>query len=327
MHICIAGAGAIGGALAARLADAGEDVCVLARGATLAALRRDGLRLRDLAGSFNVRVPASDTADFGPQDVLFLCAKTHSLAALLQQAAPLIGPHTIVVPTVNGIPWWYFHGEGGPHAGKPIEAVDPRGELLAKTPLPQLIGCVVYMTAESTAPGVVMSNSLHKLVLGEPGGPAGARMHALCDMLNAAGIQALASDHIRDNIWTKVAANLSSNPLSVAAGGATLGQIYGRPPLRDVAESIVRETVAVAETYGARLTESPTALLDRSATLGDFRTSMLQDFDAGRPLELAAIGDAVLELADRYDIAMPTTRAILSLARFRSDRRAEQRDG
>lgn len=322
MRLCIAGAGAIGGVLAARLAHAGQDVSVLARGATLAALRGKGLVLRDLSGEAHVRVPASDKAEFGLQDVLFLCTKTHQLADALTLCAPMIGPGTVIVPTINGIPWWYFHAEGGPHEGTHVEAVDPGGALLAVTPLARLVGCVVYMTAETTGPGSVVSNSPHKLILGEPGGPASERVRRLCDALNAAGIAAQASDRIRDNVWSKVAANLSSNPISVAAGGATLGQIYSPGPLRAVAGDIIDETIAVAEAYGARLTETRLAMLDRAAKLGSFRTSMLQDFQAGRPLELAAIGDAVLELALRYDIPMPVTRAVLSITRFRDERRS-----
>ncbi|HEY0294704.1 MAG TPA: 2-dehydropantoate 2-reductase [Bordetella sp.] len=322
MRICIAGAGAIGGALAARLAHAGQDVSVLARGATLAALRADGLTLRDLSGEVRARVPASDTADFGPQDAIFLCTKTHHLAEMLALCAPMIGPDTVIVPAVNGIPWWYFHAEGGPHAGKPVAAVDPDGALLAVTPLAQLVGCVVYMTAETPKPGTVLSNSPHRLVLGEPGGGLSPRVEQLCQALTGAGIETQASPRIRDGIWSKVAANLSSNPLSVAAGGATLGQIYGQEPLRSLAENVIRETMAVAQAYGAQLANDPATMVERAAKLGDFRTSMLQDFHAGRPLELAAIGDAVLELAERYDIPMPTTRSILSITRFRDARRS-----
>lgn len=310
-RIGIAGAGAIGGTLAARLSAAGHEVSVLARGATLAALRRNGLVLRDLSGELRSRPPASDRAtDLGPQDVVFLCAKSHGMADLLEAAMPLIGPDTVVVPAVNGIPWWYFHGVSGPHAGQPVRAVDPQGALLARTPLSRLIGCVVYITAESPEPGVAVSRSPHRLVLGEPGGGGSDRLARLCVLLDEAGIAAQPSPSIRETIWAKLAANLSSNPLSVVAG-ATLGQIYGEMPLRGLAEAIVRETLAVAEAYGARPSVEPRALLDQGATLGDFRTSMLQDFEAGRPLELA----------DRYAVPMPTTCAVLSLARFRAAQR------
>ena len=322
MRLCIAGAGAIGGVLAARLAHSGQEVSVIARGATLAAIRGRGLTLRDLSGEIHVDVPASDQADFGPQDAIFLCAKTHQLAGMLALCAPMTGPDTVIVPAINGLPWWYFHAEGGPQAGRHIEAVDPGGALLAMTPLARIVGCVLYMTAQAAAPGMVESNSPHKLILGEPGGPAGDRVRRLCDALNAAGITAQPSDRIRDNVWSKVTANLSSNPVSVAAGDATLEQIYGPGPLRSVASGIIDETIAVAHAYGARLTETRDAMLDRAAKLGPFRTSMLQDFLAGRPLELAAIGDAVLELARRHGISMPVTEAVLAITRFRDERRS-----
>ncbi|WP_459617148.1 ketopantoate reductase family protein [Bordetella sp. 2513F-2] len=317
LRICVAGAGAVGGTLAARLARAGHQVSVLARGATLAALRRDGLCLHDRSGCTRVHVPASDQPEFGPQDAIFLCAKAHSLAPLVRQAWPMVAGHTVLVPAVNGVPWWYFQGETGPLAGQAVRAVDPEGWLLANVPWRQLLGCVVYITAESPAPGVVVSRTPHRLVLGEPDNQPGERLSRLCALLRLAGIDAEPAPRIRDAIWTKLAANLSSNPLSVITG-ATLRQIYGPTPLRELAAAVIGELDAVAQAHGARLMLPPAELLALGERMGDFRTSMLQDYENGRPLELAAIGDAVLELAGRHHLPMPTTRAVLALARYRA---------
>jgi 2-dehydropantoate 2-reductase len=321
LRICVAGAGAVGGMLAARLANAGHLVSVLARGANLAAIRHNGLRLEDPDGTHDSHPAASDIPEFGPQDIIFVSAKTHSLAGLLPHLGPLLSPETIVVPTINGIPWWYFQGEGSRLEGEVVHAVDPDGALLAAFPIHHIVGCVVYINAEMKTPGVVTASSKHRLILGEPRGAASARVRELCAVLAEAGIEALATDTIRDAVWSKVVANLASNPLSVVSG-ATLGELFGGTELRDIVAATIREGMLVGATYGARFALDPQSLIDMGAKLGAFRTSMLQDFEHGRPLELAAIGDAVLELAARHDIAMPITRAILALASFRATRRA-----
>lgn len=314
--ICIAGAGAIGGTIAARLARAGLDVSVLARGATLDALRRDGITLTDLEGTHQVPVRASDQPDFGVQDVIFVCAKAHDLPALLPRLAPLIGAHTIVVPAVNGVPWWYFHGEGGRFAGEPVRAVDPDGALAAALPLHHVIGCVVFITAESPRPGHVVARNPHLIMFGEPDHSQSERLRALCATVERGGIEARPLDRIRDKLWTKIIANISTNPLSVITG-ATLEELYRPGELQDTVSAIMREVLLVAASYGARVEIDPLTFLELGAAMGPVRTSMLQDYERNRPLELAAIGDAVLELAARFDIPMPVTRRVIALARFR----------
>jgi 2-dehydropantoate 2-reductase len=317
-RVCIVGAGAIGCTLAVRLAMAGQHVSVLARGATLAAIRQQGLVLTDLEGTHTVQVQAGDDpAAFGVQDVIFVCTKADALAGVLPTLASLIGPDTIIVPAVNGVPWWYFNRHQGRFADQRINAVDPDGVLGRAVDVQHVIGCVVYITAQVEAPGVVRASNPHLMVLGEPSDEITARVRVLCSMLGKAGIEARATDRIRDTLWTKIIANLTSNPLSVITG-ATLQQIYACAELTPSVLGVMHEALLVAASYGARVALDPATFLKMGASMGDVRTSMLQDFDAGRPLELAAIGDAVIELGEMQGLAMPYTRGILNLARFRS---------
>lgn len=314
-RICVAGAGAIGGVLAARLAAAGHTVNVLARGSTLEVLRCQGVRLEDLKGSVRARVTATDQPVFGPQDLIFVCTKSQDLLPMLEQVTPLLHPGTIVVPAVNGVPWWYFHKEGGRFDGQAVQSVDPGNRLPDLVPFEHVLGCVVFITAEVLAPGVIRSATPHLMMLGEPSGEMSERLRAVAALLEGAGIEARTTEHIRDKLWTKLIANLTSNPLSVLTH-ATLEQLYGDPELSAVVRLVLREVLLVAASYGARIAIDPETFLQEGEAMGPFRTSMLQDHARGRPLELAAIGEAVLELADRYGLPMPTTRAIVSLARF-----------
>jgi 2-dehydropantoate 2-reductase len=322
-RICVAGCGAIGGVLAARLAAAGHEVSVLARGAQLAEICKAGLRLTDLAGTFSVKVAASDRARFGVQDVVFVSCKAHAMGSMLLLIEPLVRENTVVVPTVNGIPWWYFQGQGGPLEGQAVSAVDPNGALLGALSWTRIVGCVVYMAAEVKAPGCIVAISPHRMMLGEPSNQPSERAALLCGILNAAGIAATATDRIRDEIWTKLLGNLASNPLSVLTG-ATLEDQADDPDLRAIFLGIGREILAVGTTYGASFAVDPPGMVEICRKFGPFKTSMLQDFEKGRPLELAAIGDTVVELASKHDISMPVTRAILSLARFCDAHRPHQ---
>lgn len=316
-RVCIAGAGAIGCTLAARLVASGQPVSMLARGQTLAALRLNGVRLHDLDGEHHGAVNASDDcATLGVQDLVFICTKAPALATLLPTLEPLIGPDTLVVPMVNGVPWWYFHGVEGRFAERHVEAVDPGRVLSAALDLDKVLGCVVFITAETEAPGVARSANRHLMMLGEPNERMSERLERVRALIESAGIEARASERIRDQLWTKIIANLSSNPLSVVTG-ATLEQLYGASELKSVVIKIVQETLLTAAAYGARINFDPQTFMELGAGMGPVRTSMLQDFEQGRPLELAAIGDAVIELAGYQGLTMPTTSDILTLARFR----------
>lgn len=338
-RVAVAGAGAIGCTLAARLAATGTEVSVLARGETLAAIRRGGVRLDDLDGEHLARVAASDRAeDLGVQDAVLFCAKSQDLADLAEQARALIGPQTLLVPLVNGVPWWYFHGAGGRFDGATVRAVDPDGRLAAALPLAQVLAAVVFVTAEAVAPGHARSRTPHLLMLGEPASGTAARepgrvssgeptvaatprLEALCALLTRAGVEARALPQIRDALWTKLIGNVVSNPLSVVTG-ATLEQLFGDAELVPLAETVLREALLVAAAYGARVTVDPKTFLEQGRAMGAFRTSMLQDLERGRPLELAAIGDAVLELAARLELPMPVTRRVVDLARWKGRQRA-----
>lgn len=313
-RITVAGAGAIGSTLAARLAHAGHTVGVLARGATLQALRRHGARLDDLGGSVQAAVTADDRASFGVQDVVFLCCKSQDLPALAAQVVPLVGPETLIVPTANGVPFWYFHREGGRFQGRTVEAVDPGGAIGRHLPLDQVIGAVTFITAESPEPGRAVARNPHLMMLGEPGNGISPRLQALGELLTAAGIEGRVIDRLRDKLWTKIIANLTSNPLSVTAQ-ATLDQIYSRPDLLPTVRAVMLEAMLTAACHGARMTIDPIEFLALGTAMGPIRTSMLQDFDRGRPLELGAIGDAVVEIAALYDLPMSATREMLARTR------------
>jgi 2-dehydropantoate 2-reductase len=317
-RLCIVGAGAVGCTLAARLAASGKAVNVLARGETLQAIRANGIRLTDRDGVHQVQVRAeSDCQVLGEQDLLFICTKAPALTELLPTLRPLLGPQTIVIPVVNGVPWWYFHGEPGRFSGQRVEAVDPGGALSNALTLDHVLGCVTFITAEVDSPAVVRSGNPHLMILGEPDNQLSPRLEQVRALIESAGIEARATDRIRDSLWTKIIANLTSNPLSVVTG-ATLEQLYGQPALQSVVSKILNEVLLTAAAYGARVSIDPQTFMRLGTDMGPVRTSMLQDFDQGRPLELQAIGDAVVELAHLQGLPMPVTQDILNLARFRA---------
>lgn len=316
-RIGIAGAGAIGTTLAVRLALGRQQVSVLARGDTLAAIQAEGLRLTDLYGSHQVRVAAGSGEELGPQDVVFLCAKGQDLPALARAAAPMFKPGGMIVPLVNGIPWWYFHGLESRHQGRVVRAVDPDGVLAQLIPMDAVVGAVTFITAQRLAPGFAYSANPLRLVVGEISHRHSERTQRLGSLLSSCAIATEVSDHVRDPLWTKVIANLTSNPLSVIAG-ATLRDIYTDPCLAPLARQMLEEALLTAAAHGARVALDPDALLAMGAAMGSIKTSMLQDYEKGLPLELAPIGDAVIELAGLQGLTMPLTQNILALARYKS---------
>ena len=300
------------------LAAAGEAPCLFARGRRLEQLRREGLRVLFAGGrAIEMRLPASDRADFGVQDVVFVAVKAHSLPELLPRLSPLIGDRTAVVPLVNGIPWWYFADGTTRSAG--IAAVDPDGALLELVPPERIVGCVAFVTARLTGGVISVSGELH-LKIGDITGGTRPRTRALAAMLCRAGVATSVSGEIRNELWTKVALNLATNPLSVVSG-ATLEEQFTDPRLLAVASAILAETRRVAAAYGATLTLSQDEMIAAGLRAGQFETSMLQDYKAGRPLELGAIGQAVLELAEKAGVDMPTARLIVGLAAHRGELR------
>lgn len=248
-----------------------------------------------------------------PCDMLLLAVKAQDLPAALAAAAPLLAANTTVVPLVNGLPWWLFHGVGGPYAG-PLETVDPGGRLWHGLPASQVLGAVVHLGAEVVAPGWVRQAGDGRLTLGELDGSLSPRAKTLAALFDAGGLPTQVHPTIRDEVWSKLVGNLSTNPLSVISG-ATLNRLFAEPGLRALVEAVMLETMALGAGVGVRFPLDVQARIAVGQRLGAFRTSMLQDFDLGRPLELGAIADAPLELAERLRVPMPTTRLVRDLAR------------
>ena len=318
MKITVFGIGAIGGCVAARLALAGVDVAVVARGATLAAIRERGLvlRYRDTEQTAAIRAVA-DPAELGPQDAVIVCTKAYSLVSAAPAIAPLLGPETTIVPPQNGIPWWYFHRAGPPFEGEAVTAVDPHGALLGALPPERVVGCVTYVAASVPRPGVVDQASSGRFVLGEPGGAAGPRVESIAAALQRGGFEVVVTDRIRDAVWMKLWGNVALNSVS-ALTLARVGAMATNPATRRVMTLMMEEMRSVAGALGVRLEMDVEARLDQAARLGGFKTSMLQDLEAGRPLETDALVGAVSELGRRLGIPTPTIDVVEALLRVRA---------
>lgn len=312
MRICIVGAGAIGGLLGVKLALAGEDVTLIARGAHLAAIQQHGLKLIMADGSELVANQVRATSDMttvGPQDVVIVAVKTHTLAALAPALQALYGPETMVVPAQNGIPWWYFQRHGGPLEGHRIEAVDPDGIIEAAITVERVIGCVVYPAAELVAPGVIHHIEGERFVLGEPDGTKSERVQHLAHTLNRAGIKAPIRTRIRTDLWVKLWGNLAFNPIS-ALTRATLIEIARHPLTRDLVQQMMVESQQVAEHLGIRFGISVEQRIRGAEEVGAHKTSMLQDIEAGRATEVDALVGAVAELGRLVGVSTPAIDAV-----------------
>jgi len=317
MRACIVGAGAIGGFLGARLAQAGHDVSFIARGAHLAAMREGGLRLRSKRGSFTLRVNASDSVDgLGPQDAVFITLKAYSIAGMLPRLAPLLGPQTVVIPAINGIPWWYFYKEGGAFDGEPVGCIDPGGAMLRSLDCGRILGCVVHASAEVVEPGVIAHTAGRRFILGEPDGSLSERAGRVAAALEQAGLEAPLSERIRDNVWTKLIGNLAFNPIC-ALTAARMDQAMGNPAIVELTRTVKDEGMRVGEAYGARLGISIEERLEMAKRIGNVKVSMLQDLERGRPIESEAIVGAVCELGRRAGVATPITDLVHTLIRQR----------
>lgn len=319
MRICIFGAGAIGGLMAARLAAKGEvEVTVVARGPHLAAMQAHGLRLRS-GGEEIVARPrcAATAAEAGPQDYVVITLKAHSLPGVAEAMQPLLGPETAIVSAVNGIPWWYFHKHGGPFDGRTVESVDPGGNLLRALPPERAIGCIVYPAAEVVEPGVIEHGYGDRFSLGEPDGSRSERANRLSQALIAAGFKAPVRPRIRDEIWIKLWGNLTFNPVS-ALTMQTLDVLTGEPELRAVCRQMMVEAQAIGEALGIRFGIDVDKRIAGAAEVGAHRTSMLQDLERGRPMEIDALLGVVVEFAQLLDLPAPTCRTVLALVRARA---------
>jgi 2-dehydropantoate 2-reductase len=318
MKICIFGAGAIGGLMAAKLVEKGEtEVTVIARGPHLAAMQANGLKLISEGVETVVRPRCVASAEeAGPQDYVLVTLKAHSLASAGKQMQPLIGPDTAIVSAVNGIPWWYFYGLPGPYEGRRVESVDPGGEVSALLPPSRAIGCIVYPAADVPEPGVINHTYGDRFTLGEPDGSRSDRVNALAAALVSAGFKAPVRPKIRDELWVKLWGNMAFNPLS-ALTTATLDVITGDGELRAVCRAMMLEGQAVAEKLGVRFAIDVDKRIAGGAEVGAHKTSMLQDLEKGRPMEIDALLGSVVELAEMVELPAPTCRTVLALLRTR----------
>ena len=318
MKIAIFGAGAIGGLLGVKLAAAGADVTFIARGPHLAAMQANGVTLKSGEETIVVRPRCiADAAEAGVQDYVVVTLKAHSLPSAAADIAKMMGPETALVTGINGVPYWYFYGLEGPWRDRRVESVDPGGKLWDILPPAQTIGSVVYPAAEVIAPGVIEHTYGDRFSLGEPDGSRSPRVEALSKAMIAAGLKAPVRPKIRDEIWIKLWGNLAFNPLS-ALTLSTLDRLAGRPELRETARAMMLEAKTVAEALGVRFAIDVEKRIDGAAEVGEHKTSMLQDLERGRPMEIDALLGAVVELGAVVDQPMPICRTVLSLLRERA---------
>lgn len=318
MRICIFGAGAIGGYMAAKLAQAGADVAIVARGPHLAAIRSKGLTLlEEGADPLTVQVKATDSAsDLGPQDYVIVTLKAHSVPPVVGAMQPLFGPQTTLVSGVNGVPWWYFHKIGGPLEGTRLHSVDPGNVQWDGFGPDRVLGCVVYPAAEVSEPGTIRHIEGNRFSLGEPDGSKSDRATALSQVLQAAGLKAPVRPRLRDEIWVKLWGNLSFNPIS-ALTHATLDVLCTDPGTRAVARAMMIEAQEIAEKLGVTFPIDVERRIDGGAAVGAHRTSMLQDLDAHRPMEIDALVRSVQELGQITQTPTPTIDTVLALVALR----------
>jgi 2-dehydropantoate 2-reductase len=319
MKICVFGAGAIGGFVGAKLAAKGEaEVSLVARGPHLAAMRAKGLTVHAKDGKSNVAVNANDDPSvLGPQDFVILALKAHSVPGVLDSMKPLLGPETAIVTAQNGLPWWYFYRHGGEHDGRRVEAVDPGGKIWSALGPERAIGCVVYVAAEIEAPGIIRHVEGDRLPLGEPSGEKSGRLAKLSRTLVNAGIRAPIRPDIRNDIWVKLWGNLSFNPISALTGG-TLEQIARDEGTRAVARAMMVEGEEIALRLGVKFPIDVDRRIAGAEQVGAHKTSMLQDLELGRPMEIDALVAAVQELGRLVGVPTPAVDTVLALVRQRA---------
>ena len=318
MKVCIYGAGAIGGWIGSALAHAGCSVSVVARGATLDALQLHGLRLREGNHITSQSVASSDTpADFGVQDLVVLAVKAPSLIEVVRQIAPLLGPQTVVLTAMNGVPWWFLQGFGGALAGTRLTSVDPDGALAATLPVQCIVGGVVHASCSVDEPGQVCHHFGNKLILGEPSGEKTGRVQQLAALLEKSGFDVAVSDQIQKDIWFKLWGNMTVNPIS-ALTGATTDLIMNDELVRGFISHVMLEAKEIGARIGIPIEQEPEDRHQITRQLGAFKTSMLQDVEAGKALELDALVTVVKELGQLTGVATPFTDALLGLARLKA---------
>lgn len=314
--IAIYGAGAIGGWMGAKLAAVGCNVSVVARGAALDALRAHGLRLREGDAETTCPVQASDDpAALGVHDLVVVSVKAPGMADVARRIGPLIGPRTMVLTAMNGVPWWFLQGFGGPVAGRTLESVDPGGAIAQAIPAAQVIGCVVHASCSVDAPGVIRHRAGNGLIVGEPAGGETARVKALTDLLMQAGFNVTLSPQIQRDVWYKLWGNMTVNPVC-AMTGATSDRALDDELVRGFISAVMLEAKAIGARIGIPIAEQPEDRHQVTRKLGAMRPSMLQDVEAGKPVEIDALVSAVRELGQLTQVPMPFTDALLGLSRL-----------
>ena len=324
MKIVIAGAGAIGGYIGARLARAEADVVLFARGPHLRAMQQRGLRVVSPEGDFTVRPQVvGDLAAIGHADVVFLGVKAHSLTALARQLPPLLGPETIVVSTQNGVPWWYFQGHGGELEELRLERVDPGGVIAAAIEPRRVVGSLAYFSTDVAEPGVIHHTEGNRISFGEPDGTRSDRVRRIAEALIGAGFRCPVTTRFRHEIWVKLLGNVAFNPISALTGG-TLEELVRHPDTSRLVRDVMVETEAVAARLDITLPISIDQRMAGAEKVGAHKTSMLQDFEAGRPMEIEAVVGAVVELGERLGVSMPATRAMYACVKMLDEHRGRR---
>ncbi len=325
MKICIYGAGAVGGLMAGWLARSGHDVSVVARGATLDAIRRQGLLVRGSEGVDRFEIHAdSDTAKLGAQDYVLVTVKAPSLTEVAQNIAPLLGPQTSIVTAMNGVPWWFFDRLAFHGGRERLETLDPGGRLSRAMPTERIVGCVIHLAASTPEPGHVSHNMGRKLILGEPGGRNTARTARIAQALQGAGFEVLVSETIEKEFWVKLLGNVSFNPVS-ALTLSTADRLIASQPVKDYMVSIMREVLAIGRAVGVDADIDPEARIDMARALGKFKTSMLQDLEAGKALEIDGLLAGTLEIARKAGVKAPYTESLFGLVKARAESTGQYR--
>lgn len=312
--VCIVGCGAIGGWIGAGLARAGCELSVFARGNTLNALQSQGLRMGDEQHTVNA---SSVAAELGVQDLVVVAVKAPALRDVVRQITPLISPQTVVLTAMNGVPWWFFQGFGGALAGTRLQAVDANGDIAAAIPVANVIGCVVHASCSVDAPGVIHHHFGNGLILGEPSGVVSERVQALAALLTRAGFAASVSPQVQKDVWYKLWGNMTVNPVS-ALTGATTDLIMGDELVRNFVSAVMLEAKEIGNRIGIPIEQQPSDRHQVTLKLGAFKTSMLQDLEAGKAVELDALVTVVKELGVLTGVATPFTDALLGLSRLQA---------
>ena len=318
MKVCVFGAGAIGGHLAGRLAKGGAEVSVVARGAHLAAMKADGLRVVAPDTEIHARVAATDdAAALGPQDMVIVAVKAPALPSVAAGIGPLLGRQTAVAFVMNGIPWWYYHAHGGAQDGMALPTLDPGGAVQAAVGFERAIGGVVYSACTVVKPGVVhVEHNRNRLVLGEPDGTRSTRVEALAAALQAGGLAVDVSDRIRDVVWAKLLLNLGNGPLCVLSGSPPQ-EFYREPACQEATHQVLAEAASIATAVGCTVTPDAAGQV-RNGSRSAHKTSMLQDLELGRPMEIDALFTVPLEMARAAGVATPTLDLLVALTRARA---------